>query len=89
MIPVSNAAPGVMNPDDGVNATSPMTTPLQAPVAVTGLPSSISRNSHVSMAAAPPTCVVVKVNAASPVAPNADPALKPSLVVVVVIVVVE
>ena len=77
-IPVTKAEPGVIYPDDGVRATNPITTPLQVPVAVMGLPNKTSRNIHVNIAEAPPMCVVVNVKAASPVAPNADPLLNPN-----------
>ena len=68
----------VTNPAAGVIATKPTTAPIQAPKADTFRPFNRSKKIHVSIAAAEAELVVIKAFAASPEAPNADPALKPN-----------
>src|SRR5215468_3907291 len=72
------AESGETKPEPGVIATSPATEPEAAP-SIVGLPLAIhSANIHESAAAAAAMCVTTNALTARPLAPRADPALKPN-----------
>src|ERR671919_260595 len=69
---------GVTKPAAGVMATSPATAPIAAP-STDGVPRcSHERVTQVIAAMAAAVLVVTKADAARPLAPSADPALKPN-----------
>ena len=72
------APPGSTKPDAGVMATRPATAPEMMPSTL-GLPlSTHSVNIQASAAAAVAICVTAIAMPARPVAPTAEPALKPN-----------
>src|SRR6201996_9346657 len=76
--PMMIDAPGSTKPDAGVIATSPATAPEMQP-STEGLPLAIhSANIQPSAAAAVAICVTAIAMPARPLAPTADPALKPN-----------
>src|SRR6185369_2901988 len=76
--PMAIAESGLTNPEPGVMATRPATAPDAAPSTV-GLPDTIhSARTQPSVALAAAMCVTTNAFVASPLAPNADPALNPN-----------
>src|SRR5579884_1910948 len=76
--PIMMAESGPTYPEPGVIATNPATAPDAAPSMV-GLPRAIhSLITHDNAAAAAAMCVTTNALTASPLAPSADPALKPN-----------
>src|SRR5262249_18440499 len=76
--PIAIADSGLTNPEPGVIATRPATAPDAAP-RIVGLPETIhSARTQPSVAQAAAMCVTTKAFVASPLAPNADPALNPN-----------
>src|SRR5580658_10149439 len=76
--PMMIEAPGSTKPDAGVIATNPATAPDTQP-STEGLPLAIhSANIHPSAAAAVAIWVTVIAMPARPLAPTAEPALKPN-----------
>src|SRR4029450_12524436 len=72
------AASGVTNPEAGVIATRPATAPEAAP-SIVGFPFFIhSAIIHPSAAIDAEVCVAINALDARPLAPTADPALKPN-----------
>src|SRR5438105_15610065 len=77
-MPITSAPPGSTKPEAGVIATSPATAPDAAP-STDGLPfAAHSANIQASAAAAVAICVTVIAMPARPLAPTAEPALKPN-----------
>src|SRR5579872_725938 len=77
-MPMIKAGPGSTKPQAGVIATNPATAPDAAPSTL-GLPLvPHSANIHARAAAAVAICVAVIAIPARPLAPTADPALKPN-----------
>src|SRR4051794_8582564 len=68
----------VTKPAAGVIATSPTTAPMHAPRAEGLLPRSQSKNIQPSIAEAEAVLVVANAIVAEPLAPTAEPALKPN-----------
>ncbi len=76
--PTAIAPIGVTDPQAGVIATRPATTPDAAPNDV-GLPCRTrSTTSHATIATAPEPSVLAAISAAEPFAASVDPALKPN-----------
>src|ERR1035437_5443959 len=77
-MPMISAGPGSTKPEAGVIATRPATAPEIAP-STDGLPlAAHSANVHASAAAAVAIWVTVIAMPARPLAPTAEPALKPN-----------
>src|SRR5687767_6722174 len=75
---MTTADNGVTKPAPGVIATRPATAPDAAP-SIVGFPLTIhSASIHVRPASAAAMCVAMNALAARPLAPSADPALKPN-----------
>src|ERR1041385_6383285 len=68
----------VTKPAAGVMATRPTTAPMAKPRPDTFLPLAASNSTQLNPAAAAAVFVVAKAEAASGVAPTAEPALKPN-----------
>src|SRR3989338_4065822 len=76
--PIQIASTGLTKPAAGVMATSPATAPVIMPSMVGWLLIFQSRSAQVRPAAEAAMCVVMNALPARPLAPSAEPALKPN-----------
>src|SRR5690606_21579358 len=77
-IPITNECGIVTKPAAGVIATNPTTAPIQAPIAEGFFPRRMSKKIQAIAAAADAVVVVPNAEAASSLAPPAEPALNPN-----------